>query len=624
MTSIRLRHLSFTGPQTETAELSFADGLNIVFGASNTGKSFVWDAVLFSLAAKSKLREIREIAAYDACWLTLSLDDDQLVTFHRPTNGGDVTVFDGVVTALTKGAGQRLRAKASLKRTDTVSHYLLNAMGLNDKQIVSDRYGKKKRLTISHLKRYMVVSESDIIDNRSPIYSGQYVERTFEENLFSLLLTGHDNSNVITRLKASDHRIASLAKLELIDDLLGQVNRDLEQNTMAEIEAREGLQDIDRNVVQLLGILRAVEERRDELVSRRISFQQDIQSLTHKVRNAELTIERFRKLNEAYESDRERLAFVVEGGAALAAFAEVDCPLCGALPESQRHGAAAADFKATREAAIAEGEKILVQQRALADTLAFVGGELDLWRNELESLSAELALVEQQLIEARPQSTAALQSYQQAITDRAAIVRVLELYDRRSQLLDRRNQISAKPAEQRVPSGVYTVHSDITANFNRVLKDILIAWRFPNPQRVEYDFETNDITVDGLSRSSNGTGVRAILHAAFKLAVILHARENKLPHPSFLVLDSPLLAYREPLKQQKYGELMPDEVDLKTSSLAQNFYKHLASLRKELQILVVENTDPPEAIGDIAKIATFTGDHESGRYGLLATYVEPD
>lgn len=57
MNGIRLRHLVFTGPNVEPAELEFGDGLNIVFGASNTGKSFASKAILFALGASTKLPE---------------------------------------------------------------------------------------------------------------------------------------------------------------------------------------------------------------------------------------------------------------------------------------------------------------------------------------------------------------------------------------------------------------------------------------------------------------------------------------------------------------------------------------------------------------------------------------
>jgi hypothetical protein len=39
--------------------------------------------------------------------------------------------------------------------------------------------------------------------------------------------------------------------------------------------------------------------------------------------------------------------------------------------------------------------------------------------------------------------------------------------------------------------------------------------------------------------------VKAILHAAVNVALLIYCRERNLPHPGIVVLDTPLLTYRE-------------------------------------------------------------------------------
>lgn len=140
----------------------------------------------------------------------------------------------------------------------------------------------------------------------------------------------------------------------------------------------------------------------------------------------------------------------------------------------------------------------------------------------------------------------------------------------------------------------------------------------PQRRQVQFDGQTNDITVTGKGRAANGKGVRAVLHAAFNVVVIVYCIENKLPHPGFLVLDTPLLTYREPLTS-KHGDLSDDETVLKATNLAEYFYKHLASLKEEVQVIVIENANPPTAIRDLARIETFTGLRGNGRFGLLGS-----
>ena len=68
----------------------------------------------------------------------------------------------------------------------------------------------------------------------------------------------------------------------------------------------------------------------------------------------------------------------------------------------------------------------------------------------------------------------------------------------------------------------------------------------------------------------------------------------------------------------KYGDLSQDEAELKATSLAEHFYKYLATLAEHVQVIVIENSDPPSAIDGLARIETFTGNRDDGRAVLLA------
>jgi len=54
-----LTHIAFHGPERPVASLSFGPGLNVIYGASEVGKSFVVEAVDFMLGGRGPLRDIR-------------------------------------------------------------------------------------------------------------------------------------------------------------------------------------------------------------------------------------------------------------------------------------------------------------------------------------------------------------------------------------------------------------------------------------------------------------------------------------------------------------------------------------------------------------------------------------
>src|SRR5205807_6209814 len=117
---------------------------------------------------------------------------------------------------------------------------------------------------------------------------------------------------------------------------------------------------------------------------------------------------------------------------------------------------------------------------------------------------------------------------------------------------------------------------------------------------VAFDESSYDIRIDGKNRKDNGKGVRAVTHAAFKVALLIFCRERNLPHPGFLILDTPLLTYRDPLSNR--GPLESGEEELRKSALKQYFFEHLATNGAHGQFVVIENIDLPPNLAELGHI----------------------
>lgn len=618
MTGIRLRHLTFTGPNAQPAELEFDDGLNIIYGASNTGKSFTAKAILFMLGVSKSLPETEEIVTYDAAWLGLTLPDDHDVTLYRATRGGHFRLYDGLIKSANSDDGMVLRQQHDSKRTDTVSHLLLDAMGLVGKQIVRDGNGAKDTLSIYLLSPYAVVSEEDIIAEKSPVLaSGTPSERTFEQNLFKFLITGIDDSATVTAPKSSEQKVAKAAKIELVDEMIAQLDIELGEDPPDQTETEEQLEKLDQSADGLFARLQDTQKELDSLGIERRSAIDRRRELQERASELDLTLHRFAKLQTVYSSDLQRLQSIEEGGFVLVAMAGMDCPVCGAPPEAQKHNHAAEEISMAHKAAAAEAHKIEREQRELMQTITSLEAEAGGLSRTIAKLTTGIEKLDTRIQNARPHEASLRESYETYALKRAEITKILDLYQRRAKLVARRAEIDAESTKRKGETLPIGPDSTTMFKFGETVKAVLTAWHFPNADKVQFDGKANDITVAGKRRAANGKGVRAILHAAFNVAVIVYCIENKLPHPGFLVLDTPLLTYREPMSS-RHGELSEDEARLKATSLAEHFYKHLASLKNEVQFIVIENTDPPTAIWNLARIETFTGLTGNGRFGLLA------
>ena len=82
--------------------------------------------------------------------------------------------------------------------------------------------------------------------------------------------------------------------------------------------------------------------------------------------------------------------------------------------------------------------------------------------------------------------------------------------------------------------------------FARQVETVAKEWHFPEAERVFFDPKARDVIIAGKPRTARGKGLRAITHAAFTFGLLQFCKANETPHPSFVILDTPLRAYREP------------------------------------------------------------------------------
>ena len=132
------------------------------------------------------------------------------------------------------------------------------------------------------------------------------------------------------------------------------------------------------------------------------------------------------------------------------------------------------------------------------------------------------------------------------------------------------------------------------------------GWRFPNVGRVTFSDADQDLVISGRRRASHGKGVRAIAHAAFNLALLSYCAKQDRPHPGLVLIDSPLVVYREPDAGE--GSFSREVKD--------SFYKSVAEDFKGNQVIIFENEDPPADIAESANVIRFTG-AQHGRPGFI-------
>src|SRR5262249_24361445 len=132
-----LRHLIFLGPHREPAAVAFGPGLNIVYGASDTGKSFLVEAIDFMLGGKPPLRAIPERAGYDRILLGIKPYTGEAYTIFRSSGGGRFRLYTGLHAEMPpEGTEAReLGEQHSERSDDNLSSFLLEKSNLAGKRV---------------------------------------------------------------------------------------------------------------------------------------------------------------------------------------------------------------------------------------------------------------------------------------------------------------------------------------------------------------------------------------------------------------------------------------------------------------------------------------------------------
>jgi hypothetical protein len=613
-----VRRLAFTGPKVPVAELLFVDGVNVIWGASNTGKSFTVKALDFmSGAGPKKLPDIRERQGYDKAWLHLSLPSSGQITLTRAVVGGSFGVFDRWVEPGTTEEPNRTLSPEH-KAKENLSAFLLSEIGIAGKKIARTLNGDKASFSFRLFAPYLFTEETDMMAEWSPIRISDYNSETLDKNVLKFITTGIDDSAVISTPSSKVQTSVNSGKIEMVDEMLTAAEQELQREYPDSAGLDDQLSKIEGSISDLQATLGQRQDSLDQLRLERRSLVDAISGAQERQTEIAISLERFNVLRGIYDSDVERLSSLEEGGAALVAGSQRPCPLCGAAPDDQRHTHGLDEVHRAQRAVRAEIDKIIMERSDLMKATASLRAEQEGLARRAERMAGDLQSVDGEIEKARPLEATSRSSYEVLARLREQVRHGIALTRRVEDLKKRKADLGAfKPASPPKTSITVGVGGVIGHELATAVQSVLHAWQFPGKPTVAFDDATHDILIDGKSRRSNGKGVRALMNAAFKIGLLVYCRQKQLPHPGFLVLDSPLLSYREPLKS-RHGALSEDEKTIKASGVKEHFFTYLKEKTKFAQFIIIENDPPPADTESYAQVYTFVGNEgDEGREGFF-------
>ncbi|AXB58646.1 AAA family ATPase [Flavobacterium fluviale] len=592
--------LILTGSNLKPAEIEFKKGLNVISGPTSTGKSFIFDCLNYMLGGQTLERVPPEAKNYNSIYLEIEAKKKSY-TLERSISGGQFNLYQKSYDKINECQPTVLLTKLKKGNDNNISTFFLGLCNLDNKAIRKNKTkGTKSSLSFRDLCHLCLISETEITKTQSPIFAQGGFQKTKELNVVKFLVTGKDDSSIITE---PDEKIINFkkGKVEILDELIAKFTFDISNGKTVGVK----LDSLDKTISfvkneqdKLLKQFSIYDDQRKEYSKNIFEFEKKIETLQETLSRSEL-------LNEYYSSDTKRLKSTIEAGSLLLENSENlnSCPYC----DNEINSLSSNDeISKTILSCDKEIGKIIFLQDELKSSLLLLNKEKDELQTNLYFEKDLLDNVEI-LIEKNINSS---------LVD---LKKELEfLYKKRDKVLEEnfikesigkftqyRSEISDtfENKEENVYDDLSTaVMNPISENIYKILEEC----NYSEISTISFSEKTNDFVIGSKNRNLSGKGERAITYATFVLALseYLEKKEYKMGVPIF---DSPLVTYKKP---DSNGEGI-------TEDLAMDFYRYCASKTSCPQVIIFENEEPPSDILKVIHHIKFTKKVGIGRFGFI-------
>ena len=582
--------VSASGKNRASSSIDLQPGMNVIYGPSNTGKSYVLSCIRYALG-----RDIYPIAE--------ELGYDEFTVLFKHTERDDYL-------EITRKKGSKYEVNSNIPEIPSDSYnaqeyqaLILQLIGVKGShEVYSSKMRRKQKVTFNSFAHFFMIDEERIVSGKSVLFPAGFTNIILEISILDFLLYRIDaNSDKASediktkRIKRAAIRayirrkITALAeeKVKLENELTGYR---LDQN------AESILQSYDD---ELREAERMIEYVKDESQK---SLDQ-IADLEEKHQVAQITLERYRNLASQYESDLNRLDFIVNGNEAHDLFSEpARCPFC----DNELH-----DHKQETDYIQSARNEHAKTQQLLTDL-----------RTAYKTVEDEDALISHELAEKKRVADELTAKIQRVLLPRVReLHNVLDLYKRQTEIRKQlevldfaaseyQDEIEEQDKEEDTdkefdPRSPLEENGFIAA-FEKELKEALKVSNYPGLLTCSIDPTYLDIVVNQKKKENQGKGYRAYLNSVYSATLFRHIIENGEFAPISLILDSPILSLKEGVhEEERIG-----------SPMRCGLFNYIKMCSTVGQTILIEN-DIPEIDYSGVNLVEFTKDETNGRYGFL-------
>lgn len=448
MTGLQLVHLTYAGAGRPPAHVAFGPELTVIYGASDTGKSFIVESIDYMLGG-TDLTMVPEADGYSQILLGLLMPDGGPMTLlRRPETNSIHLHAEDLRDLVTRTPDATVTAVHNARSKNSLSVHMMRALGLDDVRVRKNESGGTRQLSLTDLVHLSLVTESRMIATRSPVLrTGTTTTRTVETSVMKFLLTGEGDPQLEDGPNAGQRRV-NRGQIQLLDQLVIDLSSKL--TTQQDVRTlRDRHVRIRSSIDEQSSVLHESDADHRNLIQERMRSAHQLAATEERLGQVSDLLGRFRLLEDQYRSDLERLAMVNEAGSILGYFRVGTCVFCGAEPEHQHPGHSQEETTQLHEAVQAEAAKTAA---LLGDLLPTISDLADEWTTLVEHqrhAQENLRSQDDRIAEAEAGLAPVRTALDELIEERSRVERELELHERIEELEERRSLLDGEGA---VPS----------------------------------------------------------------------------------------------------------------------------------------------------------------------------
>lgn len=589
--SFYIEKIIVTGSGKTDSIIELSNGVNIIYGPSNTGKTYIVKCIDYMFGSE---REPIDISTGYQYIKIIVRTQCGTITMSRKIGENKIEVSSNDNNVPTG----KYATKASRTNYDkTINSVWLSLIGINDLHLVISNENYKKQIlswrTFSHM---FMLTETKIISEYSAILSGRDTSNTAVIASLIFLLSGQDFAETETKdtkeiKEAKKNAVKAYINKELFR--LSERNQEL----LAQLKENPNI-DIAVEIEKIMAEISTNEKRINSSIEENQKILAQLYEKNENLSECNVLLNRYDELTTQYNADLKRLNFIVDGEANLNASFSTHCPFCDGevvVKKNQNYiDAAKSDYK-----------KIKLQAKDLESASKELRSEKLSLEQEIGTLMAKKKSIEELIEkELKPQVfnlKEKLSTYKDAIECQKEIDILKKLSEQKT--ADMIENDTDEESELKFKVKEHLDYSFINELSNGI-KSFLENCNYDNLLSVIFNKADMDIVINGKKKSSNGKGYNAYFNSVVAIVLSRYMESKAKYSPDFLVLDSPILSLKE--KETK----KPSE------TMRNTLFENIVNNQKGIQTIVIENEILEINYKD-ANIIHFTKEKNNGRYGFL-------